>query len=116
MNRAVVFGGVLFATALIPAAVASKSYSPAYETVTTTTTFTETDPSTGFITAESNCPSGKVPTGGGHDVLKWQNSPSGPIVSDGPTTTGWRVQWWIGGGPFPSPFTATIHVRCANAG
>jgi hypothetical protein len=61
-------------------------------------------------TLSVDCPSGKVPTGGGYSRLQ-TGSGAGVVLVNRPTQTGWTVTW----GGQTSTVTATVHVVCVAA-
>jgi hypothetical protein len=90
-------------------APAPQPYTLGYELVAKTETVERTD--VNEVTVTVNCPSGKVPTGGGHSKLTDTDDP-GVIRINRPTETGWTVTWY---GNISLSATGTVYVVCVNA-
>jgi hypothetical protein len=88
-------------------------YTPAFETVVATYTDVPLDETVGGVAAEANCPTGKVPSGGGYGKLYYTVGGTYPAGASYPTATGWRVEWHIGYSTNVFA-TVTVYVRCAN--
>jgi hypothetical protein len=101
---------LLGTTAQAKPAPAPQPYTLGYELVTKTETVEQTD--VNEITVTANCPSGKVPTGGGYSKLTDTDSP-GVVRVNRPTETGWTITW----GDYQGSLSAsgTVYVICVNA-
>jgi hypothetical protein len=113
---AILGAAIIVSASVVASAEAAKPaptpqpYTLGQEIVTKTDTVERTDVSE--VTLTANCPSGKVPTGGGHSKLTDTDSP-GVIRVNRPTETGWTVTWGDYQGSLSA--TGTVYVVCVNA-